>query len=202
MGSFAVRGELLTSDSIEEMTTPGDAGYALGWRIDRASGAPAPHYHTGSVRGFLASVRRDPASDGCLFVLSNHDDTDPFNRVCRGCESILAGREAVVYEPIDDEIADRLVGTYRDNKGRTLAVTNGEGDPRAEIDWGGVATRGYLLATDTERITFSMRPASVLTPEVSTDVIDVVRNDAGEVTALIFTITANNKQIRFDRMGK
>ncbi len=87
-------GRLLSKESLEEMTTPGEGGYGLGWRAGWLPEDRAPyHYHTGSVRGFLAAIERYPSRDGCLFVLCASDDGDAFGAAYSNARTLLLATE-------------------------------------------------------------------------------------------------------------
>jgi hypothetical protein len=98
------------------------------------------HEHTGKVRGFLASVRRDPDRDGCLIILANSDDSAPFDLVQAECESILAGAKPGAKKGLDKKLAKELIGDYRDAKGRTMTISPSTGHVRAIVDWFGPKT--------------------------------------------------------------
>jgi hypothetical protein len=81
-------GELLDSKSLEEMTRPGKAGYALGWRIKKIDSGAIVHEHTGKVRGFLASIQRNPSSDGaysCSLTVTPQLHSRWYAKVVRTC---------------------------------------------------------------------------------------------------------------------
>lgn len=199
------KGEIISQESLDTMTTPGDAGYALGWRIDSRSTAKPVHYHTGSVRGFLASIKRNPADDGCLFVLAASDDQASFGLVTTGCEAIMAGRKppviakAPVNDPrLDSKLIDSLVGTYRDEQGRTLTVTRQGKLAKADINWHGPITYGYLGAGEGDELLFGTMARYSPKGFAGADKIAVQR-DGETVKALVLTIVQNGKSIRFER---
>lgn len=192
-------GKLLSAESIEEMTRPGDANYALGWRIKQLESGATVHEHTGSVRGFLASIRRNPDDNGCLFVLANSDASLPFNIVRSGCEQLLEGKPASIRLPnaLDESLVDQLVGTYRDTQNRTLTVSREGGPTRAWINWHGPISRGYLGATDSDTLSFQMVTSFDPIKFEPQNKIEVERNDQSDVTAL--TITDLDPPLRFAR---
>jgi CubicO group peptidase (beta-lactamase class C family) len=184
-------GKLLTADSIAEMTKPGEQGYALGWRVHDEDGHTI-HEHTGSVRGFLALVRRVPETDSCLFVLANSDDKGPFGIVCQLCKDVLAGREAKLVVPAapEGELTDSLLGTYRDEQGRTFTVERDGKQLAAAINWHGPISYGHLNQGEGDELTFDMSGSS--------NKIAVERGADGTVTAL--TITDLGSPIKFVRV--
>ncbi len=184
-------GKLLKAESMAEMTKPGSAGYALGWRVSEEDGHTI-HEHTGSVRGFLALIRRVPDTDSCLFVLANSDDGQPFDIVSAACSDVLAGKEAKLNlpKPLDATLAESLVGTYRDDHGRTFTVTNDGGILSASIDWNGPVSVGHLNQGAGDEMSFDMGGES--------NTVAVERDAHGKVTAL--TITDLDSQPKFTRV--
>lgn len=195
-------GKLLKTESIAEMTRPGDQGYALGWRVAKLEDGSTVHEHTGSVRGFLASLRRDPAHDGCLCVLTNSDDPMPFHRVKGGCEQILAGKEVSLQgpKPIEPALAEALLGKFRDSQDRTLTVSREGKLLRAWIDWHGPITRGYFNPGDGDKLSYDfMKPSSPNGFERMNE-IAVERDAGGGVSAV--TIVDLEPPLRFERAAK
>lgn len=199
-------GKLLSEDAYREMTTPGDAGYALGWRVRTLESGAIVHEHTGSVRGFLASIRRDPADDGCLFVLASSDSSTPFNVVKASCENLLAGKPPVEYEKPkadaeldpDADLLESLIGEYRDAQGRVLTVKRDGPHAKALINWHGPITYGYLGLSRGEDLRFATTRSWDAAAFAETDAMQVER-DADRVTALTLVIRQNNKSVRFER---
>jgi CubicO group peptidase (beta-lactamase class C family) len=179
-------GKLLKPASIAEMTRPGPGDYALGWRITQLDNGHTVHEHTGSVRGFLASIRRDPAADGCLFVLAASDASLPFDIVKSSCELALAGKTPSFKPPkaLDDKQIDELVGEYKDDKGRTATVSREGGLTRCWIDWFGPITRGYLGAQQADKLgLFLFYPGNQ--PQFKKDGdVAIERDPQGAVTGL------------------
>ena len=138
--------KLIKRVSLSEMTTGGIGGRGLGWSIDPGPDGQAMHGHSGSVRGFLADVRRYPSLDGAIFVLANHDESLPFTTVVTGVERILFGEPADQSFPTrpDASFIDRVVGQYTDSKKRRLTIDASGALPRIRIYWGGPVTSGYL----------------------------------------------------------
>lgn len=200
--------ELLDSKSLEEMTRPGKAGYALGWRIKKIDSGAIVHEHTGKVRGFLASIQRNPSSDGCLFVLANSDSSAPFEMVRQGCENLLEGKDPPVYSKpaadpgLDSSLISELVGTYRDKKGRTFTVSLDGHHAKALINWNGPITYGYLGAADnSDGLLFGTMKNYDSKAFVSADKI-ILERDESEIVALVLTIVEIKKAIRFARVKK
>ncbi|TWT37233.1 putative penicillin-binding protein PbpX [Posidoniimonas corsicana] len=202
-------GKLISNESYAQMTTPGDAGYALGWRVRPLESGAVVHEHTGSVRGFLASVRRDPADDGCLFVLASSDASTPFNVVKSSCENLLAGQPPVTYDKpqadaeldLDRALLDELVGEYRDSQGRTLTVQRQGPHARSLINWHGPITYGYLGRSDGADLRFATTGRWDAAAFAETDVVKVER-DGKSIAALTLVIRQNGKSIRFERAGR
>ncbi len=199
------KGEIISQESLDTMTTPGEAGYALGWRIEPRSGGKTIHQHSGSVRGFLASIQRNPADDGCLFVLAASDNQGAFSVVSNGCEAILAGRAPpAIAKPstkdpkLDSELLDSLVGTYRDEQGRTLTITRQGKLAKSDINWHGPITYGYLGAGEGDELLFGTMARYGPKGFANADKVTVER-DGQSVTALVLTIQQNGQSIRFER---
>lgn len=139
-------GRLLNSDSIKEMTSPGLGDYGLGWFIAATADGKQVLRHGGSVRGFLAEIRRYPSEDGCLIVLSNRDSVLPMTLVESGCEAILFGKQPQIEFPISvsEKLASRIEGEYEDDRGRRFEITKEDQFVQAKILWGGPTTNGYI----------------------------------------------------------
>lgn len=201
------RGKLLSEESLAEMLKPGDSGYALGWRVTRRDNGRSVHGHTGSVRGFLASIRRDPADDACLFVLANSDNSGPFDLVRSGCEALLEGKEPPRHaKPAADvvlppERVDALIGVYRDAQGRTLSVSRDRRHAKALINWHGPITYGYLGASEGDDLLFGMMKRFSKKAFATADSVTVERT-GDQVAALTLTLSEINKSIRFERVAE
>jgi CubicO group peptidase (beta-lactamase class C family) len=195
-------GKLLKEESLKEMLRPGPHGYALGWRINDLDDGRIVQEHTGKVRGFLASIRLDPTSDGCLFVLANSDDSLPFELVKSACEAALAGAKpsATLPQMIAAKLAEELMGSYRDRGGRTLTVRR-EGElTQASIDWHGPITQGYLNPTKTEQLSYDQMISTNPPKFKRMNVIRVTQDKAGRVTRL--TISDLNPPLTFERVAE
>ncbi len=183
-------GKLLTKESVAEMTKPGPDGYALGWRVFEENGHTI-HQHTGSVRGFLALIRRVPDTESCLFVLANSDANDPFDIVSAACSAALAGKDVKlnVREAIDSKLATALVGNYRDSEGRTLTVVLVQGVLAASVNWHGPVSSGNLFQGEGDELSWLVAG--------ETNKIAVERDANGKVSAL--TITDLDSKPKFMR---
>ncbi|MBA4105569.1 MAG: serine hydrolase [Pirellula sp.] len=192
-------GKLLKAESIDEMMKPGPDGYALGWRIVELDEGHAVQEHTGSVRGFLASMRRDPKNDGALFILANNDDGEPFHLVKSECESALAGNKPVkVGKGLDPKLTKEIVGEYRDAQGRTLLVEDVGDHVRGVIDWAGPKTFGVLKPGKESKIAFDQL---ISYPPLRTrpmNEMSVDRDAEGKVTGL--TISDMEPPLTFERV--
>jgi len=144
------RGKLLRAPAKKLLFEPGLKSYALGWYVKQDRSGRMVQSHSGSVRGFLADMRRYPGEDGFLVVLCNRDDA-PLRRVADGVEAILFGGNARPLTPrpgaLDAELAAILVGTYSGPRGRVLKVMRMRGALRFELHWSppnGAVTRGRV----------------------------------------------------------
>ncbi len=184
------KGKLISADSYAQMTTAGQQAYALGWRIYDKDGHTI-HEHTGSVRGFLALIRRVPETDSCLFILANSDNAEPFDIVAQGCSEILAGRNAEITVPkaVNASLAEQLVGSYRDPNGRTMTVSKEKDSLAAVIDWNGPKSLGKLNMADNGMLSFDMVG--------SKNAILIDRDPQSQVIGL--TITDLDPPIKFSR---
>jgi hypothetical protein len=138
-------------------------------------------------------------------VLAASDDQAPFNLITSGCEAIMAGRrppviaKAPVNDPrLDSKLIDSLVGTYRDEQGRTLTVTRQGKLAKAEINWHGPITYGYLGAGDGDELRFGTMARYNPKGFAGADKIAVER-DGETVKALTLTIVQGGTSIRFER---
>lgn len=195
------QGKLLKPESLAEMTRPGPSDYGLGWNVKKLDAGRTVHEHTGSVRGFLASLRRDGAGDGCLFVLANSDASLPFELTCSWCEQALDGKQASVAlpPPVDAKLVDELVGVYRDDQGRTLTVSREGAFTRAWIDWHGPITRGYLNSQKSKNLAFAMIKSFDPFQFEKSNEVAVQRDDSGAVTALTLDL---EPPVRFTRAAE
>ncbi len=196
------RGVLLGSDAFNEMTEPGDAGYALGWRVSSLESDSVVHRHTGSVRGFLTSIQRNPTDDGCLFVLSNNDSSGPFNIVKSSCENLLAGKEPVDYSSrisLEASQIAQLTGTYRDGQGRTLTVSREGKNAKVLINWHGPITHGYLAYGKDGGLLFGTMFRFEPSGFGDADKVTIKR-EGDKITEIVLTIVKINKSIHFQRV--
>ncbi|WP_428304698.1 serine hydrolase domain-containing protein [Lacipirellula sp.] len=190
-------GKLLNATSLAQMTLPGPDDYALGWRVVELDEKHTVHEHSGKVRGFLASVRRDPERDGCLIILANNDDDTAFDLVKEKCEAILAGEKPGAAKGLDKKLAKELIGKYTDAKGRTMVITLVAGHIRATIDWFGpktycVVNPGKEGVLDLDQLVsyppLKTKPMNKLTVE---------RDAEGKIASV--TISDMDPKLQFDR---
>lgn len=192
-------GKLLKPASIDEMTKAGPDDYALGWRIIELDDGHAVQEHTGSVRGFLASIRRDPKNDGALFILANNDDGKPFHLVKSECEMALAGKKPVKPgKGLDAKLTKELVGEYRDAQGRTLVISDGDAYVEAVIDWSGPKTFGVLNPGKEGEIAFDQLLSNGPLKTRPMNKMAVERDGDGKVTGV--TITDLEPALTFERV--
>jgi CubicO group peptidase (beta-lactamase class C family) len=192
-------GKLLKQESINEMMKPGLDDYALGWRIIELDEGHVVQEHTGSVRGFLASLRRDPKNDGALFILANNDDGEPFHLVKSECELALVGNKpAKVGKRLDAKLAEELVGEYRDAQGRTLSIIDGDAYVKAVIDWSGPKTFGVLNPGKDGEIAFDQLLSYPPLKTRPMNKMAVERDADGNVTGV--TITDLEPPLTFERV--
>lgn len=143
-------GKLLNAESVAAMIQANQGGYGLGWFVAKDPGGAICHRHGGSVRGFLAEIRRYPAIDGTLIVLANQDESLPFSLAVSGLEQLLFDQSPDVKIPTrpSQKLIDQVTGEYQDAKKRRLAITKAAGLPTVRIYWGGPVTAGYLGMDD------------------------------------------------------
>jgi CubicO group peptidase (beta-lactamase class C family) len=154
-------GKLLSKESIAEMYDGGQFGYGLGVRVEKVAGEMTSVYHTGRVRGFLASIRWSPDSGDCLIVLGNSDSGGPFNKVTSGCERLLGGEKlsAVLPKRLSSELIASLIGKYEDNTGRLMTISSNKEELSMSIDWGGPVSNGTLAVATSGQMQFQMPKA-------------------------------------------
>jgi CubicO group peptidase (beta-lactamase class C family) len=193
-------GKLLTAESIALMTDTGEFPYALGWHVDQAGDDELVHHHSGSVRGFVSSVRRYPKSESCLVVLSNRDDSFAFKMVESGCEQLLFGKEIEVEFParLDAETRESTAGKYADSKGRTLTITSFDEIVKATIDWGGPRTVGCIGKDDVGAVQFFMAESFNPLRIRATNSITFGRQGEGNSSSVLLGGLAN--PIKFQRV--
>lgn len=159
-------GTLLSAKSVAEMTSNPIGGHSTGWQIEKAVDGKTIHHHNGSVRGFLADVRRYPHINGCLVVLWN-SDTDrarsAFSGFVQMCEQVLLKpvEAPVLQEPaaraaeLSLEDLHRFSGRYHDTKGRVLVIVSIQQQARMMLFWDAVKiTPGYLAEDVDSEYTF------------------------------------------------
>jgi len=163
---------------------PGLKDYALGWFV-RTERGRLVHSHGGSVRGFLADIRRYPGEDACVFVLSNRDDA-PLQRIADGIEKILFGGTAVPLRakllPVEAGLAEALVGQYKSKRGRKLVIERAGGTLRFSLHWSppaGPVTRGTVGADANRALCFDHGEG--------VDEIEMSRNPAKPVQTLTWS---------------
>ena len=143
--------QLINEQLLKEMTTAGPnkhglSGHGLGCLIAKDPSGKASHQHSGGVRGFLADVRRYPSIDGAIFILSNSDESLPFELIQSGVEQILFGNKPGTSIPDQPniELVKRTAGQYLDANGRKLVIEEATGLPSIKIYWGGPVTAGIV----------------------------------------------------------
>lgn len=143
--------QLINEEHFGEMTTAGPSGYGLGCSIANDPAGKASQQHSGSVRGFRADVRRYPSIDGTVFILSNSDESLPFEVIRTGVEQILFGNEqsTIIPDPPGIDLVKRIAGQYVDAKGRKLVIEEATGLPSMRIDWSGPVTAGLIGLSNT-----------------------------------------------------
>ncbi|MEM6470437.1 MAG: serine hydrolase domain-containing protein [Planctomycetota bacterium] len=143
-------GQLLQSESMDEMWKPGPGDYGLGWQTRTAPDGELYFAHGGSVRGFVSNIACYPSVDGAIFVLSNTNDSLALFAVRLQLESLLFDREfnGTLPQPAPDSWGEHLAGGYRDAKNRKLTIDDGAGLLRIDINWFGPVTSGYIGLDD------------------------------------------------------
>ncbi len=138
------------SESIcEKMLQPGpDGSYALGWQLEQLNETHTRIFHSGSVRGFLASVSWYPQHESSIIILANTDAKAGFLHVESSCRqafetTIIPLPEA---QKFDSEFRGSAVGQFT-LQSRVVTISEvGEG-LQMVIDWGGPMTFGKLAKT-------------------------------------------------------
>jgi CubicO group peptidase (beta-lactamase class C family) len=108
-------GELLSPDSLDEMSTPTDDGYGFGWLVTRAYGQPLLSF-PGAIDGYSGSMLRFLHDETLVVVLAN-TEVVPGPQVAQDVAMIVYGDEPPQrHEPIEVSIAPgtyyKYVGTY------------------------------------------------------------------------------------------
>ncbi len=165
------KGKLLSKESYAAMTTADPGGYGLGIYVRNGPDGEPILEHSGSVRGFLAGVRRYPSIDGALFILANQDTSLPLSLAETGVEQLLFDKQPncdFPKLPRESEMAF-AAGRYMDDKGRRLEIERTGSLPTLKIFWGGPVTYGYLGldAKNVSRlyIVSSVDSATILKPD-------------------------------------
>lgn len=140
-------GKLLNEESRQAMVSGGEFGYGLGWRVSDPTKGNLVLSHTGSVRGFLASIRVSDRGDSYAIVLARSDQSLPFKIIDAAASEAMFGRMAVVSKlplPLSKDEIQATVGAYKDTRGRVFTIANEGNVVTATINWGGPKTQGYL----------------------------------------------------------
>ncbi len=108
-------GELLSSDSIDEMSTPSEDGYGYGWLVTRAYGQRLLSF-PGAIDGYSGSMLRFLDDETLVVVLAN-TEVVPGAQVAQDVAMIVYGDEPPKRnEPAEVSIApvtyNKYVGTY------------------------------------------------------------------------------------------
>lgn len=156
--------EVLGEDARAQLFAPGLKDYALGWYVRTTKTGRRVQSHGGSVRGFVCDIRRYPEEDGCLFVLCNRDDFRSY-RVAQGLEELLFEDKPTLLPPptpLDEELAEALVGTYQDTRKNELVIEREGMVTRANIHWAaGPVTNAHLgLAEDGDLVLYEWTAAN------------------------------------------
>ncbi len=116
--------EVLGEKAKARLFRPAVNDYACGWYVGKAAHGGIRHSHGGSVRGFVADLRRYPAEKACIAVLSNTDGM-PVYRIAENLECILLGRPLAQAAPpaavdLAAEELEAYAGVYRNRAGSLL----------------------------------------------------------------------------------
>lgn len=150
-------GKLLQAASFEKMITPGRNNYAYGWMVPKA--VRAVQEHGGGINGYSTMIRRFPAEDAVVIVLSNVENGNA-GGVAVALSSVLFGaRVELPWErkeiSVDPKLLDRYTGTYTLPIGPQLTVSvekgrlmlSPAGQPKAEA-FAETETRFFLKVVD------------------------------------------------------
>ena len=182
--------KLINKKSMETMRDPGNFGYGLGWNVKKNSDRSIIQKHTGSVRGFVCGLWRYPASESCIFVLTNRDNAMPMELVASGCQKVLNGNLApfALPKPLEDSLQRSISGEYVDSKSRKMTVSCKNGVTSAKIFWGGPVSNGLLAQANDETVNFYLaKSLSPLTFKIDAPV-KVNRKNNGSVRSLILEV--------------
>ena len=131
----ALKNERLLDDEWRtKLLDPGLGNYALGWFVRKNGAGQLVQSHSGSVRGFTADLRRYPEQDGLVVVLSCRDD-QPVQRIADRIEELLFPEGRPAQTPLEPELAEALVGEYRDARGNRLVIEPMAGGLTARVHW-------------------------------------------------------------------
>lgn len=173
-------GELIKEESLDEMLSPGQGSYGLGWFVTNVSGDQRRVSHGGSVRGFLTAVDWYPDDECSMIILGNTDDREVFAQVESKVRSLFEAQfvKVPVRRQFSQEFIDSIVGQYTlgarevtiDHDGKQLNIV---------IDWAGPKSYGVLEKGEGEVLKF-VGP----TPEDTVEVTTTSEN--GRIKSLIF----------------
>ena len=194
-------GNLVDPASLREMVSPGIGGYGLGWFTQQDLDGEPCHRHGGSVRGFLAEIRRYPSIDGSIIILANQDPSLSFSVMKTGVEQILFDRKLEIQFPNapSREWVQAVTGDYQDAKRRRLSIKESNGLPTLRINWGGPVTAGYLGLDDSSKPHLYLFQMAGGKPKFRDDgeLEFAVRDEKAESVSLLIT----NPKLTFKRIA-
>lgn len=115
---------LLSSEEKDKLFTPFLGNYAMGWFIWKENNGTVRQIATGSVRGFLCSIIRNPTKDGFVAVLCNSDRVEPYE-IAMDIDKLLLGEDLGKPKPplpVDKRLQSALSGIYRSDSDQVLEI--------------------------------------------------------------------------------
>ncbi|MFO1032212.1 MAG: serine hydrolase domain-containing protein [Planctomycetota bacterium] len=137
--------KVLTTASKELLFRPGLEQYALGWRVTEVPGRGVLQEHGGDVAGFHTAMRRHPDRGVFVVVLTNGSGALR-HEVADAVTAMLFDEPSPI---VPAELAGRLVGAWRSERGDVLRVQANGPLLEANLEWvAGQRTRGSLVGSD------------------------------------------------------
>jgi len=193
-------GKLLNEESRQAMANGATFGYGLGWRVADSKVDKQMLSHSGSVRGFLASMSLCPEDGSCSIVLAGSDHSLPFSIVeAAATESMFRRLPDVKFpSPLSEDEIQATVGRYQDARGRIFTISREGGIVAATINWGGPVTRGYLgVFEPKETSLFMIRSYKPL--QLSIDGTVILKGDRQKTTTV--TLADLTPPLSFERLA-
>lgn len=143
--------KVLSKASKELLFRSGLEDYALGWKVTTEPGRGVRQEHGGDVDGFHTAMRRYPDRGAFVVVLTNGNGAMR-NEVADAVTALLFDEPSPI---VPAELAGRLVGAWKNDRGDVLRVQANGPLLQAGVEWvAGQRTQGSLVGSDLATLAF------------------------------------------------